>query len=90
MKNLSKLALGIAVAVVIAAAESQAVTIVFYSFNTNGYAGPIAPLDAAGTNYVKTANIGSGISSFTNFKPDGEKSNAKNQEQHQRLVDVCY
>jgi hypothetical protein len=44
--------------------EAQA-QIVFYSFNTNGFGGTIGT--AAETNYVTTANIGSSISSFTNF-----------------------
>jgi hypothetical protein len=53
-------------AVAILTAEAQAqTTIVFYSFNTNGFSGTIGT--AAETNYVTTANIGSSISSFTNF-----------------------
>lgn len=43
--------------------------IVFYSFNTNGFSGTM--LTAAMTNYVITANVGSGISSFGNFNAGG-------------------
>ena len=55
---------GVAAAVIFAA-QAQATTIVFYSFNTNGFSGTM--LTGAMTNYVTTANIGSSISTFGNF-----------------------
>src|SRR5579871_998502 len=61
---MKRLILAGVVALAIFVAEAQA-QIVFYSFNTNGFSG--TPLTAAMTNYVITANIGSGISQFSNF-----------------------
>lgn len=52
----------VAAAMLVAQAQAQT-SIVFYSFNTNGFGGTIG--SAAYTNYVTTANIGSGISSFS-------------------------
>ncbi|HUJ72269.1 MAG TPA: hypothetical protein VLZ30_08490, partial [Verrucomicrobiae bacterium] len=59
---------GVAAAVIFAA-QAQATTIVFYSFNTNGFSGTM--LTGAMTNYVETANIGSSISTFGNFNAAG-------------------
>ena len=52
----------VAVAILTAGAQAQT-TIVFYSFNTNGFTGTIG--STAMTNYVQVANIGSSISSFS-------------------------
>jgi hypothetical protein len=61
----------LATTILVAQVQAQSLTIAFYAFNTNGYTGTLVPLDAAGTNYVETANIGSGISSFSNFNTAG-------------------
>jgi len=61
MKNFAKLLCGIAAAVAFAAAQASADSIVFYSFNTNGF------VSGNVTSYVSTANIGSSISSFSTF-----------------------
>jgi hypothetical protein len=66
---MKKLLVASVVAVAIFAAQVKADTIVFYSFNTNDFSGTM--LTPAMTNYVETANIGSGISSFSNFNPAG-------------------
>lgn len=57
------------VALAIFGAQAKADTIVFYSFNTNGFSGTM--LTAAMTNYLEIANTGSAISQFSNFNPAG-------------------
>jgi hypothetical protein len=60
-------------AAAILVAQAKADTILFYSFNTNGYTGSLAiPLSAAVTSYVETANIDlNGGSAFSNFNSAG-------------------
>lgn len=61
------------VAAAILATQARATTIVFYSFNTNGFAGGTTGLPASDfTNYVTTANTGSNITTFSNFNGAGQ------------------
>ncbi len=68
MKTLSRAVAVIGMAFILAAAETRADTIVFYSFTSNT---TFAVNTAAWTNASLTADIGSSISSFTNFNAGG-------------------
>lgn len=60
-------------AVVVFAAQAKADNILFYSFNTNGFAGGVSQLPAnTFTNYVTTANVDvNGGSTFSSFNSAG-------------------